>query len=82
MTRRNRAHAVERTARHIRSAQELVDRQKNLIAKFESEGLDVTSERYLLDSLQNVLTRDEARMGRLVYEDGLERQDKKKRSRQ
>jgi len=82
MTRRNLAHAVERTARHIRSAQELVDRQRNLIAKFEREGLDVASERYLLDSFQNVLTRDEARMGRLLYEEGLGRDDKKKHSRQ
>lgn len=77
MTRSNNTQAVAETARHIRAARDQVERQRTLIAKFEREGLDVTSEKYLLDRFQTVLMRDEARMGRLLYEDDLGRDDGK-----
>lgn len=73
--------AIEKAAENLRAARELADRQRTLIVKFESEGLDTFAERNLLHGLQNVLRLDEARIGRLLYEDALTPRHKKRRSR-
>jgi hypothetical protein len=64
---------IEEAAEHLRVARELTDRQRSLVARFESEGLDTFAERTLLHTFENVLRLEEARMGRLVYEDALAR---------
>jgi hypothetical protein len=69
------------TARHIAAAQKLIKHQKDIIHKFGREGLDTTTEQYLLDALRRELMMDEARMGRLLYEGGARVADRPTRRR-
>ncbi len=66
-------HLVNEAVERVRRARELTDRQKDLVAKFESEGLDSFAERNLLNSFEDVLALEEVRLGRLLYEDSLVR---------
>ena len=64
------ARAIEKQESHVQSAAELVNRQRDLVAKFAKEGLETVPEVNLLYELENHLATHKVRLGRLLYEAG------------
>jgi hypothetical protein len=62
--------AIEEQEAHVQSAEDLVNRQRDLVIKFTKEGLETFAEVNLLHELENNLATHKVRLGRLLYEAG------------
>jgi hypothetical protein len=62
---------IRQVTKHIQAAEETIQRQQRLIARFEAEGLPTIAENDLLHAFYQVLAKYEAKLARLVYEQNL-----------